>query len=434
MLILLIAVASIAGSLIEQETLYQDWRPPKLYYPDRYGAFWGNLFLRLGLTHTYSSVWYATLILLVVVSLIICSFHRLVPLHRALTRPQVWKLAPFIRRQEVSHEVEGNLEEAATLLRKRGYKVVRDRECLYADKGRLSRYGPYIIHIGLLIVAFAGFSRALPGWDETRDVWIADGQTVKVPETEFALTNHKFTLEFHPNGAPAHFATDASLLKNGEEVARTSIEVNHPLRYDGWRFYQTSWREEPGTARLKVMAAPPLEQHLLTLELDLRQPEAVYPIGDRFELHVLSYYHDFVVDPATGEPGNASFEIRNPVLLGDFYDRQTGQVIGKIALAVFAKEPPVYQGPFYLAVDTVEPRLFTALKLHKDRSIPYMFTGLSVVMTGMMITFFVFHWQVWVREENGVLVYGARAYKNRFGLRQEFRRLLGIPDGEGNVS
>ena len=70
-IIIVIAVVSILGTVIEQESMYQDWRPPHLYYPDRYGEFWGNLFLRLGLTHTYSSWWYATLILMLVVSLII---------------------------------------------------------------------------------------------------------------------------------------------------------------------------------------------------------------------------------------------------------------------------------------------------------------------------------------------------------------------------
>ncbi len=433
LLIVLLALASIAGTLIEQENLYQDWRPPSLYYPARYGEFWGNFFLKTGLTHAYSSWWYATLVLLCVVSLIICSLHRLVPLHRTLSNPQVWKLPHFLKRQPVYYEIEGDLESMAQRLKKRGYKILRDRQCLYGDKGRLSRYGPYIIHIGLLVVAFAAFAKALPGWDETRDVWIPDGQTVKVPDTDFAITNHKFTMELYPTGAPSRFATEASIIENGQVVKRGVIEVNHPLSYEGWNIYQASFREEPGVAHIVVVdAATKVAQ--TSIAFDLRQPKEEYDVNDQVKLVVAQYYHDFTTDPETRQPTNASFEVRNPVLMAEFVDKQTGELRGRAALMILGETAPYYQGDYFLVVDRVENRWYTALKLHKDRTTPYMFAGLTVVMLGMIITFFIFHWQVWVREENGRLLIGARAYKNKFGLKQEFKRLLGTPKGEGNVS
>ncbi|HYG58726.1 MAG TPA: cytochrome c biogenesis protein ResB [Symbiobacteriaceae bacterium] len=431
-LIVLLAVASIAGSLVEQEHLYQDWRPPEMYYPARYGEFWGPLYMALGLTHAYSSAWYAGLTLMVVISLIICSLHRLVPLHRMLTRPQVWKLPHFIERQDVTGESGEDLDAMAAKLRKRGYKVVRDRECLYADRGRLSRYGPYIIHIGLLIVAFAGIGKAVPGWNETRDVWIPDGQTVKVPGTDFAITSRKFTMELHPNGAPARFATDAAIVRNGQEVLTQTIEVNHPLAYEGWDIYQASWREEPGIAEVSVVTAD--GKPVRTLQVDLRQPEAEYTVDDRVKLVVQSYYHDFLVDPASGQPTNGSFEVKNPALLGEFVNQAEGKALGRVALMILGQGSSFYEGAYGLKVDQVHTRWYTALKLHKDKTVPIMYAGLFVVMLGMVITFFLFHWQIWVRQESGRLMLGARAYKNKFGLKQEVKRLLGIPIGEGTTT
>lgn len=430
-LIVLIAVASIAGSLIEQESLYQDWRPPYLYYPARYGEFWGNLYMKLGLTHAYSSIWYAALVLMIVLSLIICSLHRLIPLHRTLSKPNVWKLPHFLKRQEVVVAVDMDLAAGEAKLKKAGYKLLRDRECLYGDKGRLSRYGPYIIHIGLLVVCFAAFSKGLPGWDETRDVWVPDGQTVRVPETDFAITNHKFTMDLYANGMPSRFATDASIMVGDQEIKRQVIEVNKPLSYGGWDIYQASWREEPGIAHLKVMDAN-TRQQLGSIAFDLRQPEPEYLIaGTNLKLAVRSYLHDFVVDPETNQPTNASFEVRNPVLLSEFVTADEGKVVGRAALMVMAKTPPVHEGSLFLEVERVEDRWFTALKLHHDKTTPFMFTGLGIVLLGMGITFFIFHWQVWVREENGRLLIGARAYKGRFGLKQEMKRLFGAPHGEG---
>lgn len=433
-LIVLIAVASIGGSLIEQENLYQDWRPPAMYYPSRYGEFWGNFYLKTGLTHAYSSVWFATLILMIVVSLIICSLQRLIPLYRVLNRPQVWKLPHFIQRQEVVAETDGTLDEMEAKLKKRGYKIIRDRECLYGDKGRLSRYGPYIIHIGLIIVAFAGFAKAIPGWDLSKDVWVPDGETVKVPDTDFAITNHKFIMELYPNGAPARFATDASFLVGGKEIQRQMIEVNHPLNYEGWEIYQASWREEPGTAEVQVTAPQSNNQQVAMLTLDLRHPESEYKVTDTVKMVVKAYYHDFTLDQASQQPTNASFEIKNPVFMVDFVDTAKQQSIGRAALMILGKGQGFYEGPFALKVSKVNSRWFTALKMHKDRTVPYMYFGLAVVMFGMMITFFLFHWQVWVREESGRLLLGARAYKNKFGLKQEFKRLLGAPTGEGDIS
>lgn len=428
-LIAVLAVASVAGSLIEQESHYQDWRPPALYYPDRYGEFLGNLYLKLGLTHAYSSVWYAALVLLCVISLIICSFHRLIPLHRMLTTPQVWKLPHFFRRQEVFHEMEGDLQSMEPKLKKLGYNLRRDRECLYGDKGRLSRYGPYIIHIGLLVVAFAGFAKAIPGWDLYEDVWLADGQTSRVPGVEFALTNHKFTLEFYENGAPKRFATDLSILENGHEVARDVIEVNHPMSYQGWEIYQVSWLEEPGVAHVTVKSAV-TKQPVTDLKLDLRYPEPEYQISDSVKMVVRSYYQNFTQDPVTGEATNASYEVNNPVFLVEFVNTATGEPVGRVGLPVLAKTDPVFEGPFYMEVTRVDTRYKTALKLHKDLTVPYLYVGLGIVMLGMAITFFLFHYQVWVREENGKLLIGGRAYKNKFGLKRELGRLAGASDEE----
>jgi cytochrome c biogenesis protein len=429
-LIAIMALASMSGTLIEQESLYTDWRPPNLYYPVRYGPFWGHVYMNLGLTHAYSSIWFAALILLIVISLIICSFHRLVPLHRILTNPQVWKLGHFIKRQEVVYEFPGDLASVEQKLKRRGYKMVRDRECLYGDRGRLSRYGPYIIHIGLLVVAFAAFSKGLPGWDVTKDVWVADGDMVKVPDTNFAIKNYKFTMELHPNGAPKLYRTDAGIVQNGTEVLRRDIEVNSPLTFGGWQIFQASWREEPGVAHVQVMSG--IDQSKVTdIAIDLRKPEQEYPVTDKIKLVVSAYYHDFTVDEATKEPTNGTFEVKNPVIMAQFVENGKTEPFGRTALIVLGNQTPIYEGPLYLKVSSVDTRWYTALKLHKDKTVLFMFSGLGIVLLGMAITFFFFHFQVWVREDDGQILLGARAYKNKFGLKQELKRLFERPDGEG---
>lgn len=428
-LIALLAVASVAGSLVEQEGLYQDWRPPELYYPVRYGPFWGPLFMKLGLTHAYSSVWYIALVLLLVISLTVASLNRLIPLQRMLRRPQVYKLPHFLRRQDFVEEVDLSLHGLAAALKRRGYRVLTDRESLYADKGVISRYGPYVIHAGLLIVCAAAFAKAVPGWEQGHDIWVADGQTVVVPGTDFAITSHRFTLELYPNGMPARYATEASIVQEGREVFRDTIEVNRPLSYKGWEVYQVSWREEPGTAHIHVLADG-IERPLATLAVDLRQPEREYPITDRLSMVVEAYYHDFMPDPETGSPMNGSFEVRNPVLLVHFLDKSLEKVVGRAGLMVFSQEEAPYEGLLRLAVDRVDTRRYTALRVQRDRTVPIMYFGLAVMMLGMAQTFFFHHWQIWAREDDGRLLVGAQAHRNRFGLKRELDRLLAMKGKE----
>ncbi|MDB4895022.1 MAG: cytochrome biosis protein [Firmicutes bacterium] len=149
---------------------------------------------------------------------------------------------------------------------------------------------------------------------------------------------------------------------------------------------------------------------------------------------VTAYYHDMVIDPQSQQPTNASFDVKNPVFMVEFVDPKTGAKVGRAGLPVLSNAQPVYEGPLFLQVEKVDTRWYSAMKLHRDRTTPYMFLGLSIVMLGMMITFFIFHWQVWVRAEDGKLLLGARAAKNKFGLKQEFKRLLGAPNGEGTIS
>jgi cytochrome c biogenesis protein len=421
-LIALIAVVSIAGTLVEQEGLYQDWRPPYLYYPARYGPTLGPLLMQLGLTHAYTSLWFSALIILCVISLVVCSLHRLIPLHRVLSSPQVYKAVSFIGRQEVTAEAGGTVEEMEATLRRRGYRVYRERDCLHADKGRLGRYGPYVIHIGLLVIAFAAYSKSFPGWDETKNVWLADGETAQVEGAGFALINHGFRMETYPSGMPSRFETDLAIDQNGQEVLRRSVLVNHPVRFDGWEVYQSSFRKELGQATLELHVRG-VERPLTRLLVDLKQPEEQYRLTENLSVVLREYFHDFAVDERTGEPSNASYEIRNPVMLVEFVEQ--GRVVGRQALLIAGEEPSYGEGPFELRVAELKERWFTGLTIRRDRTVPFMAAGVGIMMIGMYITFFVFHRQIWVRAEGGRLLVGARTNKNKFGLRQEMRRITG---------
>lgn len=50
-----------------------------------------------------------------------------------------------------------------------------------------------------------------------------------------------------PQGPIKSFKSDISLVQNGQVQARKTIEVNHPLRYQGWSLFQAGYRPEDQT-------------------------------------------------------------------------------------------------------------------------------------------------------------------------------------------
>lgn len=441
-LILLLALASISGSLIEQEGLYNDWRPPEQYYPFRYGAFWGNFYLKSGLTDAYGSWWYLTLLSLLSLSLIICSIQRLVPLYRALRQPAVSKSADFIRRQTWTAEIEPRsaaddeeaaLEAAGAWLTRQRFKVYREGSSLHGDRGRLSRYGPYIIHIGLLLVAAAGFTRALPGWYSRESIWVADGQVVRVPGTHFSLRSDGFKDEYYPTGMPKLFVTTATIIDDGKEVKQQEIKVNHPLHYAGVDLFQASFRREMGWADLRVVDGA--GQTVGKFRVDLKNPADRYQVGD-LTVAVRSYFADFGLE---GEmPVNLSREVKNPVFYFEFLNAK-GVVAGSHTLPLLMPDfMEGKRGPYFVALasDNMNAdltwRVYSGLMIYRDRSIPFMAAGVTVVLLGMLVTFFVYHRQVWVKWEAGRLVIGARTNKDKHGLKREMNRLLTALGGVGS--
>lgn len=212
-LIIITLCATVLGTLYPQENvLYQI--DPKVYYAENYGKI-GEIYHFLGLSRTYESWWFLGLLVMIGTSLVVCSLDRVLPLYRALNKQQIRKHPRFLARQKVvysdklfdGHELgreplrqkqEQWLQEFGSHLKKRFYRVhVRD-QALLAEKHRFSRWGPYINHIGLIIFLLAALLRSLiPGWHMDEFVSVMEGETRRLPGTDYFLKNEQFTVEFY---------------------------------------------------------------------------------------------------------------------------------------------------------------------------------------------------------------------------------------------
>lgn len=119
--------------------------------------------------------------------------------------------------------------------------------------GRSWKEVPAILnHLGLFIVLLCATLGSVD--KRVLEMTLNEGETVSEAVAEDGTTYDTnlyvrlddFTMETWPSGMPKRFASDVVVRdRTGKEMAGV-IEVNKPLKVDGWRIYQYGYDEEAG--------------------------------------------------------------------------------------------------------------------------------------------------------------------------------------------
>ena len=67
-----------------------------------------------------------------------------------------------------------------------------------------------------------------------------------VHEPGLAIELHKFIMEVYPNQMPKRFASDISVHTEDGKTVSGTVEVNKPLKVNGWKIYQYSYDVQKG--------------------------------------------------------------------------------------------------------------------------------------------------------------------------------------------
>lgn len=441
-LILITLVASIIGTIFPQER-YVPAVNVEAWYKQQYGA-WGEIYYNLGLGDMYNSWWYITLLALIGISLVVCSLDRVIPLYKALKHQRVKKHVSFIEKQRVAakrelgekDDHEDLFDRLTTKLTKKRYNVRRDGQALLAEKGRVSRWGPYINHIGLIIFLLGTLMRLIPGWYLDEYVWIREGETKELPGTEYVLKNEKATIEFYdPEESPERLNLEGQIVKryetqavlyergspNGElqPVKSQTIVVNRPLKHEGLLVYQSGFQQSQPVSLALTLDQKATEETIDTFEVRLDDPEDTYQLDQGITVEILEYYPDFALEG--NQPTTRSSEPNRPAFIFNVVspDKPEGEkswVISGLDLDDLSED-----NEYEINLDEIKMVDVSGLMVRMDKSLPIIFFGAGVFMVGVVMGFYWQHRRVWVRIQDGVLYFGAHTNKNWFGLRQEMR-------------
>jgi len=310
-LLVVVAVASVIGTVLQQNQPYPD-------YVLKFGPFWFEVFRRLGLYDVYGAGWFIGILAFLILSTSVCIYRQAPLLWRDMTRfrtgVQLRSLHGFHQQAEwhlAGCEPEKVRAELTGLLAARGYRwrlrTGDDHQVLAAMKGRYSRLGYLFTHVAVVVIGIGGLLDGnlwlkLKEWRgelriETRDlpagrippesrlapgavpafrgnVMLPEGSAANfvflrmrdgflLQELPFAIELKDFQVAYYDTGQPKSFISQVLIHDQeqlGEQPLEATIRVNHPLVYRGYAIYQSDFGD--GGSRLELRAWPLNSGHL----------------------------------------------------------------------------------------------------------------------------------------------------------------------------
>lgn len=214
-----------------------------------------NAMERLQLFHVFTSTWFSIGLVVLIISIVICTIDR---------TPRLWRTSSEIRVIQPEAYFDPRLPDrvriapgltddaVGTVLRRHHFGVRRaaadGATYLYGDRHRWVKMATLLTHLGLILflVAAAVTSR----FGDEQGLVVAEGDTLTVQPIGtpglLLVRNNGFSAPgLLENGVASDFVTDLSVYQDGVLIARKQIRVNDPLRAGGYTFHQNGFGPAP---------------------------------------------------------------------------------------------------------------------------------------------------------------------------------------------
>ncbi|GIO28488.1 cytochrome c biogenesis protein ResB [Ornithinibacillus bavariensis] len=482
-LIVLALIASGIGTIFPQEQYIPSdaiSRDPQIFYPETYGIF-GKIFYQLGFHNLYSSWWYLILIALIGVSLVVCSLDRFVPLYKALKRQKPKRHETFINRQrfysETDHVSSEDLNTVKERLLQQRYKITEEDGHIVAEKGRFSRWGPYVNHIGLIIILIAALLRITPFMYLNEYLWVREGEVKVVPGTdgEYYIENKEFVLDTYAEDderfkdaiakqgrvIPSNFQTNAIIYQAEDQevigaetklnkITDDEISMNHPVKFGGYTLYQQGYQlNEFSKMTFKIYEMNDPDADVLgEFTVDLFNPKTEYKLDNGFKVEVTEYYPDYIItedgiSSKTKDSNNPAFvfklfppnsEESEISFVGNVLGaveglgidptvvelQPMGNVIGSFAPSV----DPTGENNYRILIDSIDFDRKSGLSVKRDRTLPLFIIGALIFMIGVVQGMYWQHRRIWIHPKKQGILLAGHTNKNWFGLKKDIEKAI----------
>src|SRR5665647_3560063 len=168
-----------------------------------------------------------------------CSLTRIRPLWRAVMHPKLEVDYQFLQQLPYHTKLTG-VAISRFKAHLKGFKwyesTSSETTFVFAQKGRIGRFGPYIAHFGVLILLLgvvigAAFGQTNPSNDTITVIPVGGSQQVD----SFVLRLDSFNVSYYDNGAVREYRAIVTII-DGNQVQTRDITINGPTNYKGLTF------------------------------------------------------------------------------------------------------------------------------------------------------------------------------------------------------
>jgi cytochrome c biogenesis protein len=485
-LLLLLAAASVAGSLLPQ--VPNSPERVQRYVLDH--PFWGEAIRRAGLFDVFGSWWFALITVLLFTSLVACLLPRTRAHSRAIwARPvQARELDAFPLYQErvVRASAAETAAFARTTLRRRRFRlaVSDDGRSLAAEKGTLRELGSLVFHwafvlllVGVIVGKGTGYSgRAVivegQTWVDTGinydPLHLRLGRFFDGSYSRAGIRLVRYADRYDPaTGMPEDFVSTVDLLDpDGDRVTTADVRVNHPVSFEGLRIHQfgfgwapvltvrdrgqaiaggpivmgqhappegVSALAQPWSGFVKLPQVRPQQDMAVALELWPDGRGFLNPgmpmFAERDPLIRYTVYQGKLLDPSL-----TSLDTRFMTRVADGF-LAAGWVVD-LEHGCIVSGPPAQARSGFCAPGTrsaltmgfPDLRRYTVLQVSHDATVPVVLVAVILILVGLLAALYTSRRKLWVRIEpagdGSVVKVGGFALQRRSQFDEEFAKVV----------
>ncbi|MGL4982376.1 MAG: cytochrome c biogenesis protein ResB [Treponemataceae bacterium] len=340
------------------------------YYQKNYSPLVATLIMFCQLDKAFTSWWFGSLVILLCFNLVLCNIIRFPHIYKQFRKP----FEPeTIALNDQFFLGEIPLDQKDSFFSKlKCKKILQKENYMYAEKNKISVWGAWLCHCGMLILIVGFMYGTLYSIESI--VYGVQGMTLDVAKTPLKITIDKFDIQLRSDFTVNQYISDLTV-ENTETNVTTSGQsmVNHPLDIFGYTIYQnsTGWAND-----VKVWYKDELVQH-----------KTVY-MGDTFELDDIpitfaffKFFPDFYDDGHDHGPTSKTPLLINPKTQFAVYYEQKMLDMNYVGM-----DEDITLDNY--KVQLSNPQQYTLLQVRKDPSILVTAFGSFLVIFSLFIAFY----------------------------------------------
>lgn len=386
------------------------------------GAGLVTLLERLQLFQVFSSAWFSVGLVVLIISIVACTIDRM---------PRLWRQSAEIRVVQPDAYYDPKLpdralmagvvaDDAARVLRRHRFavrqEVVDGVTYLYGDRNRWTKMATLLTHAGLVLFLVAAAVTSRLG--DEQGLVVAEGESLTVGPIGtpglLLVRNLAFEAPGFETGRPTDFTTHLAVYRDGQQIAEKVIRVNDPLSVGEYTFHQNGFGPAPDLAIRDAEGRP-----LWMGPVPMTDEAAGFPLTE-FAVPGRDVVLQLLLQRA---PDGAGVVLVLPFRAAGTNPDGTPAIVGLAPLALTRGEAGTSAGTDF-SVELRGFSEFTLLIAKKDPGQGLVWVAFGLLITGLLITFWMPRRRVWGRlDADGRLALAVRA--DRYvDVGREFGRVL----------